>query len=113
MAGICFGKGNWGRGHMGARGVWSCEVVGSLELDLEAWKKQNEPSSSAEIVLCMYLPIKNTGIPSKNSAGSKTRGGKLLQVLMIISCFKNICLFIWLRQVLVAARGIYHFSCGL
>ena len=72
MAGICFGKGNWGRGHTGARGVWSCEVVGSLELDFEAWKKQNEPSSSAEIVLCMYLPIENTGILSKNSAGSKT-----------------------------------------
>ena len=81
--------------------------MGSPELDLGAWKKkQNEPRSSAEIVLCMYLPIENIGIPSKNSAGSKTRGKKLLQALMIISCFKNICLFIWLRQVLVAACGI-------
>ena len=31
---------------------------------MEAWKKkQNEPRSSAEIVLCMYLPIENTGVP--------------------------------------------------
>ena len=38
--------------------------MGSPELVVEAWKKkQNEPRSSAEIVLCMYLPIENTGIP--------------------------------------------------
>ena len=71
--------------------------MGSPELVVEAWKKkQNEPRSSAEIVLCMYLPIENTGIPVRIQLGSKTRGRKLLQVLMIISCFKNICLFIWL-----------------
>ena len=36
-------------------------------------------------VLCMNLPIETTGVPTKHSAGSKTRGRKLLWVFMGIS----------------------------
>lgn len=66
---------------MGRELFFLCEVVGIPELDLETRKeKQDEPRQNLirNKVLCMNLPIETTGVPTKNSAGSKTRGRKLL-----------------------------------